>query len=68
MNRASSLLEGLGVEFETQRSALRIRGIDLGPPPEPVRQLTGDELDRLKKGIEEVLVQIKTTDGLEMRS
>ncbi|MEM2042690.1 MAG: dihydrodipicolinate synthase family protein [Nitrososphaerota archaeon] len=68
VNRASSLLEGLGVEFETQRSALRIRGIDLGPPPEPVRQLTGDELDRLKKGIEEVLVQIKTTDGLEMRS
>jgi dihydrodipicolinate synthase/N-acetylneuraminate lyase len=51
LNRASSLLRNTGVEFETQRAALRIRGIDLGPPPEPVRQLKEDELERLKSGV-----------------
>jgi dihydrodipicolinate synthase/N-acetylneuraminate lyase len=51
VNRASSLLEGMGVEFETQRAALRIRGIDLGPPPEPIRQLREEELEALRSGI-----------------
>ncbi len=51
VNRASSLFEEVGVEFETQRAALRIRGIDLGPPPEPVRQLRDEELERLRSGV-----------------
>ena len=51
MNRGSSLLRNTGVEFETQRAALRIRGIDLGPPPEPVRQLREEELERLRSGV-----------------
>jgi len=47
------------VEFETQRAALRIRGIDLGPPPEPVRQLREEELEALRSGVVRLIEELR---------
>ncbi len=59
VNRVPSLLGRIGVEFETQRAALRIRGIDLGPPPEPVRQLREEEIERLRSGVHRLTEELK---------
>lgn len=55
INEVSSLFGSIGVEYETQRSALRIRGVDIGPSPEPVRMLREDELARLREGVSSIL-------------
>ncbi|MDW8043660.1 MAG: dihydrodipicolinate synthase family protein [Nitrososphaerota archaeon] len=57
INEASNLLES-GLEMETQRSALRLRGIDIGPSPEPVRPLREEELSRLRAGVESILERV----------
>ncbi|MCS7117552.1 MAG: dihydrodipicolinate synthase family protein [Thaumarchaeota archaeon] len=58
INEASNLLSSIGVEYETQRSVLRIRGVDIGPPPDPVRTLREDELTRLKEGVAGILERL----------
>jgi dihydrodipicolinate synthase/N-acetylneuraminate lyase len=52
LNRARSLLRSVGPDTASPRFALRLRGLDLGPPIFPTRGLSLDEAERLRRGLE----------------
>jgi dihydrodipicolinate synthase/N-acetylneuraminate lyase len=52
LNRARTLLRAVGPDTASYRYALRLRGIDLGPTLFPTRGLTGEEMEKLSRGLE----------------
>jgi hypothetical protein len=42
----------VGPDTASYRYALRLRGIDLGPTLFPTRGLTGEEMEKLSRGLE----------------
>jgi hypothetical protein len=45
-------LRAVGPDTASYRYALRLRGIDLGPTLFPTRGLTGEEMEKLSRGLE----------------
>lgn len=51
VNRARRLLRSVGPDTASYRYALTLRGLDMGPPIPPTRNLRQEEMDQLSRGL-----------------